>query len=489
MRQLHGVLVLAVLAGCPAIPPAPPTRIHEAVAAGTFYPRDAQALRETVHALVSRQPRVAQAPVRAVLAPHAAYVYSAPIAAAAFRQLEPGFQRVVVVAGNHSDVPFDGASVDLAAAYRVPGLEVKVASAARELARHRLFVDAPAAHRSYVVEVELPFLAEVNQAPFELVPIIVGHLTPATTRELATLLAPLADAQTRFVFSVDLSHFFTAAQALEKDRACLAALEAMDLDRVEGCDTDATQVLEVMTHLAALQGWTPRVVAQANSGDVPEGDRARVVGYGALVQEEGLRLTDGEGGALLDLARRALDTRVCTGRSLEVPAALLARLPRLALPRATFVTLQKHGALRGCIGTLAAEEALAVGVVESAQNAAVRDSRFEPVRVEELADLALTVSVLEPPRALEVRGQAVLPALSTRPGVVLTTPGGRSVFLPEVWEQLPEPAEFLGKLCEKQGAPGDCWKSPRTAYEVFGSQRFEATAPAHPPSCANDAGR
>ena len=478
MRSTRCVLLVVALVGCAARSAAPETRVHEAAAAGQFYPGDAKELRDTVHRLVSSKARVAQHPVQAVLAPHAGYVYAAPVAAASFRQLEPGFQRVVVIAGNHSgDAWFEGASVDTAAAYRVPGLEVKVSAAAKELARQRLFVDVPAAHRMYMVEDELPFLAEVNQAPFELVPIIVGQLTPAGAHELAKALQPLADAKTRFVFSVDLSHYYRYADAVAKDRACLAALEAMDLDRVSACDTDATQVLLVMTELAALEGWTPRYVTSATSGDVPEGDKDRVVGYGALVYEDQLTLTAGEGEALLDVARRSVDSKVRQGKSLAVPPALLARYPRLALPRGTFVTLKEKGELRGCIGSLAPDEALAASVVSSAESAAVRDSRFPPVKADELGRLELSVSVLEPMRPLNASGDALLKALASHPGLVISYQGRRSVFLPEVWEELPEPKQFLGRLCEKQGSPAECWRSPQARFESFGSQRFEAPAP------------
>ncbi len=455
---------------------AEPGSVHEAAAAGSFYPGNARELRETVHRVVAAAPRVTKQPVKAVLAPHAGYVYTAKVIAAAFRQLEPGFNRVVVIAGNHSsEAWFDGASVDNVSAYRVPGLEVKVSPAARALARQRLFTEVPAAHRMYMIEVELPFLAEVNQAPFELVPIIVGELTPSKAHELAMLLQPLADEKTRFVFSVDLSHYYPYDEAVARDRACLSALEAVDLERVGRCDTDATQVLRVMTELAALEGWTPKLIASANSGDVPDGERDRVVGYGAIAYEDVLRLTADEGAALLEVARRSVEASV-QGNTYAVPASLTARLPRLALPRATFVTLNEKGQLRGCIGTLAADQALAASVAHSAENAALHDDRFTRVRPDELRKLAYTVSVLELPKAFDASGNRLLPALAERPGLVLIYQGRRSVFLPEVWDELPVPEQFLAHLCTKQGAPEDCWRSPQTRFERFTSQRFEAPA-------------
>lgn len=447
--------------------------MREPAEAGSFYPSDPKELRDEVKRALAAQKRVTQHPVRAVLVPHAGFVYSASVAAASFAQLEPGFTRVVVIAGNHNgEARFDGASVDRVSAYRVPGQEVKLASAASDLAKKPGFVDAPAAHTMHMVEIELPFVAEVNRpAPYELVPIIVGRLSPDGARELAKTLSDLADAKTRFVFSVDLSHYYTAAEAERLDRSCLAALETMEPDQVASCDTDATQVLTVMTHLAALQGWSPKLITYKHSGDV-SGDRDRVVGYGALVYEDVLRLTKAEQDALLELARRAVDAKV-RGESAPSTEKLAARFPRLAVPRATFVTLKKEGALRGCIGSLVADEPLAASVVHSAGSAAVSDSRFERVRPAELPLLEIAVSVLEPMRPLAATPEALVKKLAAEhPGLVISYENDRSVFLPEVWEDLPEPTDFLGHLCRKQGAPEQCWRSPKARFETFGSQHL-----------------
>jgi hypothetical protein len=128
-------------------------------------------------------------------------------------------------------------------------------------------------------------------------------------------------------------------------------------------------------------------------------------------------------------------------------------------PGATFVTLLSGGKLRGCLGTLEARRSLVEDLWSNAIAAATRDPRFDPVEPDELSDLAVEVSVLGRPRPLEVASRAeVLSAL--RPGVdgvVFHWGRHRSTFLPQVWEQLPAPEDFLGHLLRKAGLAMDFW--------------------------------
>ncbi len=178
-------------------------------------------------------------------------------------------------------------------------------------------------------------------------------------------------------------------------------------------------------------------------------------------------LTPAEQQALLRLARQALERGV---RRLPIPEPDWPRLPaRLREPGATFVTLTKHGRLRGCIGSLEPVRPLAQDVQENAVAAALRDPRFWPVQPDELPDLRVEVSYLTPLRPLPYTSpQDLLRRL--RPGVdgvVLVDPatGRRATFLPQVWEQLPDPAAFLSHLSLKMGAPPDAWQ--RLPLEVY----------------------
>ena len=131
----------------------------------------------------------------------------------------------------------------------------------------------------------------------------------------------------------------------------------------------------------------------------------------------------------------------------------------LQKPGACFVTLTRDGALRGCIGSLEACRPLLDDLRSNALAAALRDPRFPPLTAAELPDVDIEVSVLGTPQALVFSSEAE--ALSRlRPGidgVILTAGGRRATFLPQVWEQLPDPAEFIGRLKQKAGLPASYW--------------------------------
>ncbi len=184
-------------------------------------------------------------------------------------------------------------------------------------------------------------------------------------------------------------------------------------------------------------------------------------------------LLAGEQEALLGLARRAVAAAAAGGEPVAPDAELLRRFPRLAATRAAFVTLKEGGELRGCIGSLVAHEPLAADVAQNALFAARYDSRFTPVRPEEVAGIEISISVLDVPRPLPLAGEALLVALAKdHPGVILDVGGRRSTFLPEVWEELPAPAPFLAALCRKQGSPEDCWRRPEARFQSYGAQYF-----------------
>lgn len=184
------------------------------------------------------------------------------------------------------------------------------------------------------------------------------------------------------------------------------------------------------------------------------------------------RLTVEEKRILLRLARQALEDGV-RGRPLP-PLDLQALTPTLRAPGASFVTLTRHGELRGCIGTLQAYRPLAEDVRRHAVAAALEDYRFPPVQPEELAEIAIEISRLTAPEAVEYDAPEDLLRL-LRPGVdgvVLRYGSRRATFLPQVWEKLPDPEMFLSQLCLKMGAPPDLWRRERLTVERYQVEEF-----------------
>lgn len=175
-------------------------------------------------------------------------------------------------------------------------------------------------------------------------------------------------------------------------------------------------------------------------------------------------MDDDLGRVLLQRARNAIATR------LGAPAGNEGSHPALAQPAASFVTLTRNGALRGCIGTLEAHRPLGVDVWENAIAAAFRDPRFHTMTRDEWPDTRVEVSLLAVPQRLTFESE--VDALSQlRPhvdGIILAHGCRRATFLPQVWESLPEAREFLGQLKRKAGLPADFWDADLTLmrYEV-----------------------
>jgi AmmeMemoRadiSam system protein A len=184
------------------------------------------------------------------------------------------------------------------------------------------------------------------------------------------------------------------------------------------------------------------------------------------------QLTDGEKQTLLRLAREALE---CSVRGQELPPLQPDSLtPRLLEQGASFVTLTIDGELRGCIGALEAYQPLVEDVREHAIAAALDDPRFHPVVAAELNTIKLEVSRLTAPHPLEYSSSADLLA-RLRPhvdGVILKSDYRRATFLPQVWEKIPNPEEFLDHLCAKMGAKPNLWRNTKLQVYVYQVEEF-----------------
>ncbi|HEY5762346.1 MAG TPA: AmmeMemoRadiSam system protein A [Rhodocyclaceae bacterium] len=177
------------------------------------------------------------------------------------------------------------------------------------------------------------------------------------------------------------------------------------------------------------------------------------------------------GRALLAVARHAIAERLGANTDPDELAAARAALP--AGEGASFVTLTRAGALRGCIGTLEARRPLITDVAENALAAAFRDPRFPPLRREEWPGTRVEVSLLAPPEPFVVASEAAAIA-ALRPGtdgLIFDYGGRRATFLPQVWESLPAPADFLARLKEKAGYPPDFWH-PDVRLSRYGVRKW-----------------
>jgi AmmeMemoRadiSam system protein A len=194
-------------------------------------------------------------------------------------------------------------------------------------------------------------------------------------------------------------------------------------------------------------------------------------------------LSDFDRRELLRLARVSIERAVA---GLPLPDLVLEDYsPELQQDGAAFITLTKQGRLRGCIGTLEAYQPLVQDVCEHAVAAAMSDYRFSPVTLEELPEIQIEISRLTEPQPLsfETPDELVATLRPNLDGVMLKEGSRRSTFLPQVWESLPQPEDFLAHLCKKMGVPPDRWK--RSGLQVFTYQVEKFTEEEYPPERHN----
>lgn len=257
--------------------------VRQPAVAGQFYPADPDRLRRDVQQYINR----ASLPedlgrVRAVIAPHAGYVYSGVTAGYAFKALEQfsGQARTVFLLGPAHRVPVMGVALGSYSAFRTPLGDVPVAveRVSDMLETDSLYTRAPDAHEpEHCLEVQLPFL-QVSLANFELVPMLFGQVDPW---KVAEDLSDHLGEDDLVVVSSDLSHFHRYDTAQQRDKAFLnAVLQGNEKGVEEGEACGSAPVLTLM-EISQDKGWNPHLLDYRNSGDTA-GNKARVVGYGSI---------------------------------------------------------------------------------------------------------------------------------------------------------------------------------------------------------------
>ena len=428
--------------------------------AGAFYPSDAGACADLVtRCLEDARPAPPGEP-KVIVVPHAGHVYSGPIAGTAYAPLAKRSDRItrVVMLGPAHRVGFAGVATTAAHAWASPLGTVPVDWPAMKplLTRSGFRVADAAFEREHCLEVQLPFLQRVLDG-FSIVPVLVGD---ASQDEVASVLEALwGGPETLILISTDLSHFHDYDAARRLDGETTRRIELMQPKEIDG--ERACGYRGLGGALKRAQELDLRITALdvRNSGDT-SGTKDRVVGYGAFAMEyaESARLSDDDRDRLLDAARAALAFGVENGRPMA--ATLGADLsPALRAMRASFVTLRIGGELRGCCGTVTAQEPLLLDVAANAYKAGFDDPRFGPMTAAELGGIDVSISVLSTPRPIRFADEADLlrQIRPDRDGLVLEDGDRRAVFLPSVWERFPDARQFVDQLKRKADVAPDHW--------------------------------
>ncbi|MFA6334987.1 MAG: AmmeMemoRadiSam system protein B [Bacteroidales bacterium] len=455
---------------------------RQPAAAGKFYPAAPDKLQQELENIFASAIPKRCNNVRAIICPHAGYIYSGQVAASAFNQIDGNavYKRIFIIGSSHQ-VCFEGAAVYCDGDFLMPYGKERVDTVLGKMlvaTFPKIFTADRGPHQNeHSLEVQLPLLHHVLKTEYCIVPIVIGTSNPALCREIASALKPYLTPENLFIISSDFSHYPNYADAQKVDAITKEAIVANNpeillttLRKSEG---------KRITHLVtSLCGWTSvlsllymttnndsleySAIDYRNSGDTEYyGEKNGVVGYwGIVISEKSVsdndfQLSDKDKAALLNIAWESVKSAVLQGKKEKInPDDYSATLKTKC---GAFVTLNNKGRLRGCIGRMTGDFPLYKMVQEMAISAALYDYRFHSVRPEELANIDLEISILSPLRKIDDIAEIQI----GKHGIYIENGVDSGVFLPQVatdtgWSK----EEFLGHCArDKAGLGWSGWKT------------------------------
>ena len=472
--------------------------VRPATQANRFYEGNAQRLSQEVDSFLTLHKGSTDSQrVAALIVPHAGYYYSGNVAASAYMTLNPKrpYKRIFLLGPSHHEW-LDGASVNTAADYYATPLgNVKVdretamklttdftnftnLSATTDLTDSVFFYRPEAHDREHCLEVQLPFLQRrLGDVP-PIVPIIISTNDFQKLKRMAEVLKPYFTDENLFIISSDFSHYPTYEDAYEVDGRTGKAIESGNVGQfIETIEanarsgkrnlaTSACGEFAIITLMLMLDSqYEVKHLMYQNSGDIGDTDHSRVVGYHSFAilrgEEKTFSLSDEEKRALKEIALQSIKDSL-DGNPIAKPSPLF----HLSEKCGAFVSLHKHGHLRGCIGHFGEDTPLYEIVAEMARAAAFEDPRFMPVSREELDDIDIEISVLTPMRRIQSLDEFEL----HRHGIYIRKGYRSGTFLPQVADEVNwTKEEFVGHCSQdKAGLGWNGWKDAELyVYEAI----------------------
>ena len=486
--------------------------VRPATQANRFYTGDARELSEEVDSLLAlHRGETIFNNVAALIVPHAGYYFSGNVAAAAYMAIPRNkpYKRIFLLGPSHHEW-LDGASVNTEADYYATPLgQVKVdrETAVALTAADSVFRYEPRAHdREHCLEVQLPFLQRMfgdgkstqtseDSVP-PIVPIIISTNDFQKLKRIAEVLKPYLTEENLFIVSSDFSHYPKYEDACKVDARTGKAVESGDVEQfiaaleenarrgVPGLATSACGELAIATLLLMIDStYEVKHLIYQNSGDAEESDHSRVVGYHAFAivrkSSQEFSLSDEEKRMLKEIALTSIkdslrneelrmkNEEFATAHSAaQSDSSFFILHPSLKQKCGAFVSLHKHGRLRGCIGHFGEDVPLHEIVAEMARAAAFEDPRFMPVTADELADIDIEISVLTPMRRIQSLDEFEL----HRHGIYIRKGYRSGTYLPQVADEVNWTKEEFVSHCaqDKAGIGWDGWKDAELyVYEAI----------------------
>lgn len=486
MRRLLFVLV-SILIVMDTFSQGRSTSDRQPVAAGRFYSANKETLTKDLQQLFESCVKVKGLNVRAIISPHAGYIFSGKIAAAAFSAIDRNtpVKNIFIIGSSHI-MAFDGASIYNSGDFITPLGRMKVN---QELAtklknENRVFNNPVSAHfQEHSIEVQVPFIQYYFKSDPMIVPIIIGTNNTNTIKKIADALKPYFTKENLFVISSDFCHYPDYDDAKEVDNITANSIVSGD-PQVFLTTQRKTASRNIPGLSTSMCGWTSGLVLMylaegnpnleykridyCNSGDSPYGNKEEVVGYHAIALIEKGNLNSGEKSltdeisftpeekkVLFDLARNTIYSALYYNKKYTPDKETIPK--KFNVPYGAFVTLKIKGVLRGCIGRFISQDPLYKAVIESAYSSAFEDPRFTPLTKEEFKRVEIEITVLGPLRKINNINEIVL----GKHGIYIKKDFRSGTMLPQVAiEQGWTVEEFLGYTSrDKAGIGWDGWKN------------------------------
>ena len=456
--------------------------IKEADLAGSWYPADKNVLSSVLDSYL-KQAKVdpIKGNITALIAPHAGLMYSGPVAAYSYKAVEGRNYKTVIILGFCHKKSFDGVSVYKDGYFNTPlgGLPIDSELASALIARDKKITFYPDAFKDEnSLEMQLLFIKKVLP-DVKIVPVAFGSSPFSYCEMISDALADLLKNRNDvlIVASSDMSHYHPEEEARKIDLASVELLRSFSARQIfdksvldEQIFCGYMPVATVLLTAKKMGADKINILQYSNSGAIT-GDMKSVVGYASAViykksEEKKMLLTDAQHKKLLKIARDTIITYLKTGKVLEVKEDDSA----LNKEMGAFVTLHKQGELRGCIGNIIGKGPLYLTVRDMAIESATGDPRFPKVKLDEMKDIDIEISVLSELEQIHDPKDIQMGVH----GVLIRKGYSSGVFLPQVatetgWSR----EEFLANLCaHKAGLLPDAWKTGEADMYIFTAEVF-----------------
>ena len=439
--------------------------VKSPVFAGKFYPSDKIELENTLKKLFDNTKKDYEITTRAIIVPHAAYQYSGQAAANAFQYLNPSVKNVFIIAPAHYS-NFSGIALSSYDYWSTPLGNIKLnREIIDELTKYeKINIMDEAFSQEHAIEVELPLL-QTKLPDAQIIPLLFENFS---YEKIADIISQYWDNQENgFIISTDLSHFYSQKDAEKIDLYTANMIETMDISSFHPAQACGSNGLLGLVQFTKDKNFALIRVELTTSGEIGGSD-ASVVGYGSWIMAEENKsqfLKNHFSKLIIDICKESIHSGILTGNSLDTDSKDYPQV--LYELGASFVTITLNGNLRGCMGSIYASKPLLNDLAQNAYKSAFADSRFSALTEQEFDKIKIAVSLLSEPRELTFSSEEELLSLlqPNIDGLIITDKGYSAVYLPSVWEQLPDKKDFLNSLKEKAGLKAEHFSPTFKAYK------------------------